>query len=430
MTAPSDVHYSPSAELIDRLRRFTLIDIIACASGVVTLIAEHIFVHRSAWVVVLAAMVLATGALMATALRPLSRGEVGSAVARLALANWLVAIGATAIATFALPVLLLVTLLPPVLAVPYVTERRLKLMVAVSALVATSVAAVGTLQDFTALSADIPDWVERVVIIVFMPVLLGLIGIVALQNATSLRGALSDALQINQDLRVSQDSVAATAGQLRESRARLVAASDRARRTVERDLHDGAQQLLVATAIRLAIARDKAAKVDPGLSAGLSEIHTQLHLAINELRELAQGLYPQVLSEHGLSAALDSAVHRSALQVVTDLRLSRRHPTEVEAAVYFCCVEALQNAAKHAGAEATIRVAVHDSAAQLDFEISDNGPGFDLTATPWGQGLQNMTDRVGAAGGWVRVDAAPGAGTTVRGSIAADALGKPIVDLR
>lgn len=381
-------------ELIDRLRRFISIDVIACTIGVVALILVQFAVDDSGWVVVLAAMVLATGALIATALVPLRRGDVRQAVLVLALANWAIAVGASTIATFAYPILLLVTLLPVILAIPYVDTPDLRRMAAGSMLVAVAVAAVGTLQDFSGLSGHLPSWVEPSIIVSFMPVMLGLIGIIAFQNAAILRRA---------------------ADELRDSRARVVAASDHARRNVERNLHDGAQQQLVAAAIRLAIERDRATKTDAALSDRLGQIHRQLHLAIDELRELAQGLYPQVLTEHGLAAAVDGAVHRSTLEVTTDLRLTRRHGNQVEAAVYFCCLEALQNAAKHA-ARAHLSVSLWEANDFVHFEVSDDGPGLDGATERQGQGFQNMHDRVGAAGGWLRITS-PGRGTVVRGAV-------------
>ena len=204
--------------------------------------------------------------------------------------------------------------------------------------------------------------------------------------------------------------------QLRASRQRLVAAQDEERRKLERNLHDGAQQQIVALAIKLRlleqlIERDpeKARSTAAGLQADVGD-------ALEELRDLARGIYPPVLADRGLVAALESQARRSAIPVTVESEDLGRYPREVEAAVYFSSLEALQNLAKYAEASrATVRLS--DGDGRLRFEVTDDGRGFDATATSYGTGLQGIADRLSALGGELRIRSSPGAGTTVTGDL-------------
>jgi signal transduction histidine kinase len=201
--------------------------------------------------------------------------------------------------------------------------------------------------------------------------------------------------------------------ELQASRARVVAAGDTARRQVERDLHDGAQQRLVLIRLKLNLL-----KRDPTRLDLIDELTSELDQALAELRDLARGLYPARLESDGLPGALADVAERAPIPTAIESNGTGRMPPQVEAAVYFCCLEALQNAAKHAGPSATARISVTTTGSTLSFEIADDGAGFDpATARAGGSGLQNMSDRVGALGGNVRVDSAPGGGTKVVGTI-------------
>jgi signal transduction histidine kinase len=202
--------------------------------------------------------------------------------------------------------------------------------------------------------------------------------------------------------------------ELRASRARVVAAGDAERRRIERDLHDGAQQHLLGLAVNLRVARELATS-DPGRAAAiLSQLSTEVHAAIDELRDLAHGIYPPLLAERGLAEAVRGAVARAGVRGSVVADGIGRYPAPLESTAYFCCVEAIQNAAKHApGARVTVRLWAQDR--QLRFEISDDGPGFDATAARASAGLTNMRDRAGALGGTLDVDA--GGGTCVSGAL-------------
>ena len=204
---------------------------------------------------------------------------------------------------------------------------------------------------------------------------------------------------------------------LRDSRARLVAAADAERRRMERDLHDGAQQHLVLLRLQIRAVERRLGADDPAVG----ELRSGIDQAMVELRDLAHGIYPAALEADGLAAALREASTRGAVPVAVEAD-DARFPREIEAAVYFCCLEALQNAGKHGGEGTSAKVTVAAGReGALDFTVTDTGPGFDVAAANSSHGLQNMRDRIGALGGRLEICSAPGAGTTVRGTVPAGA---------
>ncbi len=203
---------------------------------------------------------------------------------------------------------------------------------------------------------------------------------------------------------------------LRASRQRLVAAQDEERRRLERNLHDGAQQQLVALAVRLKLARSTASRDLAEADRMLQQLEGDVTDAIENLRELARGVYPPLLADQGLAAAIQAQARRSPVPVRVEADGIDRYPQELETAVYFCTLEALQNAAKYADAsEITVRL-VEDHG-ELVLAVRDDGTGFDRATTPLGAGLQNMADRLAALGGTLVVRSRPGAGTTIEGRI-------------
>jgi signal transduction histidine kinase len=202
---------------------------------------------------------------------------------------------------------------------------------------------------------------------------------------------------------------------LRASRRRLVQAQDTERQRIERNLHDGAQQQLVALNVQLTLLEDAADK--PGEVRELTgELRTGLRAALDDLRALARGIYPPLLADQGLSAALHAQAGKAPLPVRIEADGIGRYPREAEAAAYFCILEALQNVAKYAHASrATIALSCPDG--HLGFTVTDNGDGFDPAKATHGTGLQGMADRLAAVGGTLRVEAAPGSGTTVSGTL-------------
>jgi signal transduction histidine kinase len=204
---------------------------------------------------------------------------------------------------------------------------------------------------------------------------------------------------------------------LRASRQRLVAAQDEERRRLERNLHDGAQQQLVALKVQLGVARTLAEREGATTAAGLiAQLSAEADEALTTLRDLARGIYPPLLAAEGLPAALGSQAQKAPVETTVDATAVGRYPPDVEATVYFCCLEALQNIGKYASAsQATILL--RDEGGGLVFTVSDDGRGFDVATTAKGAGLQNMADRLDAVGGAVSVDSRPGGGTAVTGRI-------------
>jgi signal transduction histidine kinase len=205
--------------------------------------------------------------------------------------------------------------------------------------------------------------------------------------------------------------------ELRDSRRRIVLSVDDERRRVERDLHDGAQQRLIALRIQLGLAAELVAQEPQASSRLLSELACEAQGALDELRDLAHGIYPQLLIEDGLEAAIEALATDTPVCARLDLPGIARHDPELEAAVYFTCMEALQNAVKHAGDNATVTIQLRERRGGLYFEVRDTGLGFDTHAEGMSGGIVNMHDRIGAAGGTIEILSHPGRGTTVMGSI-------------
>jgi PAS domain S-box-containing protein len=202
---------------------------------------------------------------------------------------------------------------------------------------------------------------------------------------------------------------------LRESRARIVDAGARERLRVERDLHDGAQNRLVAIQLKLARAREE---VGAGaISTRLDELIVDAQAAFEELRALGHGIYPQALREGGLSDALRSLAEAAPIRVRVIADDVGRHAPTIEEAVFFCAREAIQNAAKHAGACAHVTLSLTRRGDSLEFEVADNGPGFDPREQSTGFGLTSMRDRIAAVGGELEIISAPGHGLRIRGIV-------------
>jgi signal transduction histidine kinase len=204
--------------------------------------------------------------------------------------------------------------------------------------------------------------------------------------------------------------------ELRASRQRLVAAQDEERRKIERNLHDGVQQQLVALNVQAGLLA-RASGSDASKLATLAEqLQTRASEALDDLRDLARGIYPPLLADKGLGAALEAQARKAALPVSIETDGVGRYEQPVEAAVYFCTLEALNNVAKYAAAS-NATVALEQRNGHLWFTVIDDGAGFDTNATSYGTGLQGMADRLDAIGGTLQVTSTPGAGTSVSGSV-------------
>ena len=224
-------------------------------------------------------------------------------------------------------------------------------------------------------------------------------------------------VRLDSALQASLDELRRQAEELRASRARVVTAADAERRRIERDLHDGAQQHLVGLVVNLRLARELA-DADPAEAKALLEsLGNDARQAFEELRELAHGIYPPLLLDRGLAEALIAVASRAGIGARVEASAIGRSPPQVEATVYFCCVEALQNVAKHAGASARATVRVREEEDVLCFDVVDDGAGFDAQVARRGAGLTSMGDRLGALGGRLTISAEPERGTRLSGTI-------------
>ncbi|MGZ4151902.1 MAG: sensor histidine kinase, partial [Actinomycetota bacterium] len=204
--------------------------------------------------------------------------------------------------------------------------------------------------------------------------------------------------------------------ELRDSRRRIVAAQDERARKLERNIHDGAQQQLVALAVKQRLAESLVDRDPTKAKAMLADIQAETQEALETLRDLARGIYPPLLADKGLGAALTAQARKATLPVDVETDGIGRYPQEVEAAVYFCCLEALQNVSKYAQASrAAVRLSATDGV--LRFEVRDDGAGFDPQVVSFGTGLQGMADRLDAIRGSLEVRSAPGEGTTLTGTV-------------
>jgi signal transduction histidine kinase len=206
------------------------------------------------------------------------------------------------------------------------------------------------------------------------------------------------------------------AGELRASRQRLVRAQDEERRHLERNLHDGAQQQLVALEVKERLLEGLIAGDPDRARQMLSELQADTAEALDNLRELARGIYPPLLADQGLAEALRSQARKSPLPVHVDADGVGRFSQETEAAVYFCVLEALQNVAKYSQAS-SVRIQLHVDGGVLSFTVTDDGGGFDRETTRPGAGLTNMADRMAALGGSLTIESALGRGTVVSGQV-------------
>jgi len=242
-----------------------------------------------------------------------------------------------------------------------------------------------------------------------------------LDDVTGNAGLLLRNLQLQAEMRDHAD-------ELQESRARLVATQDAARRRLERDLHDGAQQHLVALRLKLGLAGTLARREGADAVAdGLSPLSDTTQHTVDAVRAVARGIYPPLLEAEGLAAAVTGAARLAGPPVSVRVDGLARYPREIESTVYFCIVEAMHNAATH-GEPTTVAVTIEAAESALRFEISDDGCGFDPSAPTTGTGLANLADRLDVLGGTLAVESRAGSGTTITGRLPAPPSAQPLPD--
>lgn len=372
------------------LRWLLRINLLALTASTALLGAAYVLGFRHTAVEIdLAVMAVSIVIMLVTA--PLCRRHgAPAAIMGLTLSALLFAVGGTWATPILSPLTVLLTMVPLLVGYPYLGRRWIVALAVVAVVGSASVAALAEWRRMD--QVDDAWWVNAIVIAASLPA--GVAVVVFL-------------------VRDAYNRLVAQSAELVESRTRIVEVADAARRSIERDLHDGAQQRLLAMSVTIERTRKELLAGRPeGAAALLGQLAADNREVLLELRELARGIYPPLLTERGLVAALQSAARRAPVPVTLDIAELERPSQQVEAAAYFCILEALTNAAKHAGASevlVTVRGRPH-----LSFSVTDDGAGFDPARVQVG-GLLGMEARLAAAGGTLALETAPGRGTTVRG---------------
>ena len=239
---------------------------------------------------------------------------------------------------------------------------------------------------------------------------------------TELPGLL-DAVTSSARMALAANRTVAVLAELAGTDQRLADATSRARRRLEMDLHDGAQQRLLALLMKVSVLRRLMGEDTRRAAQLVAELGPDIEATLAEVRDVATGGGPRLLAERGLEAAVHAAAQGSPLPAVVRCAGLGRYPEGLETAVYFVCSEALQNAAKHAGPTGRVSISLVDDGAVMTLEVLDDGAGTDLTAATPGHGLQGMRRRMAACGGELSVESDPGSGFTVRARVPSSAPG-------
>ena len=367
-------------------------------AGIVVPLWEYFWIFRSAWLLGFVAVACIQCTVLAIALNLARRNMFEQSVTLVCIGNWLAVLGVTFVSPPLLPAMALLALVPVVFAEPYISLRRGLIFTVVAACCVLAAAAIALFTPFTDHVEQAPQWMATAFVLVAVPVNALHLMIIVWNNAAALR--------------TSEAQLAERATELAASRTRLITAADEERRRLERDLHDGAQQHLVALSVLIGLSRNTNGDKQAELLADASGL---VDGAIAEIRRLAHGIYPPLLVSGGLTKALPALAARAAIPVHLHLQDLGRYPPTSEAALYYCCSEALQNAAKHGGPDATVQITAGVDHGLLTVQISDSGRGFRPGTI--GAGLTNMTDRLSAIGGDLAIDTAPGRGTRVTATV-------------
>jgi signal transduction histidine kinase len=322
------------------------------------------------------------------------------------LGSWYLLFPLVIIVPDSLPIAIQNVIGPMILAAAYLERRVVRRLVPVTIMIAVTITFIAYTTDGVGLDEVTPEWLYVTVLLTYTGANLYLV-------TTDLRQSNVVRLRIMQRAINNNRELAATDQALRNSRRRLVMAADQERVSLERNLHDGAQQRLLSLAIQLRLAADLADEGTPPTSESLFAMHHAVTDAVEELRDLAQGVYPARLTELGLARALHAVARRSPLQIEIDDTTVGAIDDGTEVALYFVCLEAIQNASKHGGPGTVVRISLDTADDDLVMSITDSGPGFNIDEHANSRGLLNMADRVGALGGELSIDSAPGSGTAV-----------------
>lgn len=376
------------------------------AGLLLVVVANTILARPLLWLI--AATLVGLAGLLTMAGRLVDQGDLLGSLTLVAIGNWVTAVVVAAVLPFLWPVMAITVLMPLVLATPYLARSRIGFGIGAATIVAAIVALIGLINDDGGALPDLEDEIELVAVAGALMGQIAPIGLVVWQNNRLQRENLERAIALNTELEASRERLAA-------SRRRVVEAADTERRRIERNLHDGAQQRLVAIGVRLRLLETMTDDDDP-VAGQVRALIGELDEAVDEIRELARGIYPPLLQSRGLVDALSSVARRSPLATTTDLADVGRLEPSAETALYFTALEALTNAAKHA-AEASVEVTLRSDGDQVRLTVRDDGPGFDPDLADQTQGLTNMADRVASSGGQLTITTTPGQGTSIEASV-------------
>ena len=370
-----------------------------------------VLVEREPLLLVLSGVFLALSMVRRQAIPAIDRGHIERAIVLFTATKWLVSLVFVIVLPIVLPIAMINIIMPIALVSTQLPERRFPLMMASAMFVTLLAGMAGYLQNVLELELKTEPWIWQWLCIVVLVAHIVPLSLIVWRSNRQQAIVLNEALDANERLRDSD-------AELRRSRSRLVSAADAERRRIERDLHDGAQQRLVAVLVQLRLAaRTLRRGGDLDLDA-VDALADDLEAGIEEVRRLAHGIYPPLLEMRGLPAALTAVARRNGPRMAVVDEGIGRFDARIEAAVYFCCLEAIQNATKYGGddVEVTIRLrcAEVDGDRVLAATVIDTGPGFDPDgAAGSGRGIENLRDRIGAVGGELVIQSVTGGGTTV-----------------
>lgn len=386
------------------IERFVPIDLIgACAGALFVAVANSLVVGAPLLWLVFAALMVLIGTLL-LAHHQLGRGMLFRPLTLVAGGNWLVALVVAFVLPALWPAMILTVLMPLVLATPYLDRNMLLRGLVAGAAMAGLVAAAGLINGDGGAVVDMAESIEFALVIGALMAMFAPISLIVWQNNRLQQENLDRATDLNVELLGIQRELA-------DSRRRVVEAADAERLRIERDLHDGAQQRLVALGVRLRLLETQVGDGSPHKEV-IALLIVELEEAVEELRELAHGIYPPLLQSRGLTDALSAVARRMPVVVSTDLAAVGRLDRSVETALYFTAMEALTNAVKHAGgADITLTLGRRESSVVL--EVVDDGPGFEPGTETYSRGTNHMVDRLAAVDGSLKISAAPGRGTSV-----------------
>lgn len=392
---------------------FLPVDLVGAGVSTVAVIVINGFIVRSTgvWLVVPPLVGLVVGLAWARSL--LARDRLGPALVMITATHWVLALTVAAVLPFMWPVMMVAVLMPALLTLPYVERWGVPVLTVATVFFCLLTAAVGLLNENGGADVDFGQLTKSAVVIGGLIAVAIPCGLIAEWTGRVQREELDQINGLNAELLVAQDRLTA-------SRRRVVEAGDVERRKIERDLHDGAQQRLVALGVGLRLLQLQTEDA-PDTADSIAKLLVEAEAAVEELRDLSRGIFPPILQTNGLPAALRAAARRAVNDVEVTIGESAgpdqaRPDSVVETALYFVAVEALTNAAKHAP-ESEVEVALERDEEGLHLAISDNGPGFDPELVPITGGLLNMEDRVSAIGGTFATAAEPGRGTEIRASV-------------